>query len=112
MGTGKRDDHGKRHRVEHLPFHAGEGKDRDVDRRDDEKAEQAWLDHLCTGTCRQGKSFFPSQQTALKVLPLAKATQAVLYDDDCPIDDQAKIQCAQAHQIRRDAILDLSLIHI
>ena len=36
----------------------------------------------------------------------AEATQTVLHDDDGTVDDQAEIQCAKAHQVSRDPVLD------
>ena len=45
-GRGQRDDHGQRHRLEHLAFDAGEGEQRHIDQDDDRLAVDAGLDHL------------------------------------------------------------------
>ena len=49
MRRRQRDDHGERHRVEHLPFDAGQREDRQIHHRDDENAEQTRLHHLGRG---------------------------------------------------------------
>ncbi|KUJ04258.1 hypothetical protein AR275_11660 [Stenotrophomonas maltophilia] len=97
--TSQRDNDGQGHRVEHLSFHAGERKDRDVDGGNDEQAEQAGLDHLGTGAGGQSKALIPGQQTPQGVLTLAEAAQTVLNNDDRAVDDQTEVQRTQAHQI-------------
>ena len=37
------------------------------------------------------------------MLTFGDASQRIFNDDDGPIDDQAEIECAEAHQVRRNA---------
>ena len=99
----QRQHHGDGHRVEHLSFHTGQGKDRQVDGGDDAQTEQARSDHF--GRCAGGhfKTLFQRHLTPEFMLTFAKATQAVLDDDDRAVHDQAEVQRAQAHQVGRHA---------
>ena len=69
---GQRKDQGRRqsqhdregHWMEHLSFNAGEGKDRQVDDRDDDDAEDRGLDNFCRRLGRKIKAFVLRQQAA------------------------------------------------
>src|SRR3546814_9612086 len=44
-------------------------------------------------------------ESSFLVLPLGEAPERVFDDDDCAIDNQAEIECAETHQIARDTEL-------
>ena len=94
--------HGQRHRREHLAFDPGQGEDRQVDDRDDHRAEQARLDHFA-GSFDDGLQALPQRkQTSLPALPIGKQSEAVLDDDDGAVDDDAEVDRAEAHQVGAD----------
>ena len=64
MRRGQRDDHGERHRVEHLSLDAGQREDRQVDRGDDQHAEQAGLHHFGRCARRDLEALVPRQRAA------------------------------------------------
>ncbi len=102
---GQREDDGNRHRVEGLPFDALEREDRKIDRRDDDDAEDARADDL--GACggHEAEAFVAIEQAPETVLRFAETPQAILDDDHRPVDDQTKVQRAEAHEVCRRARL-------
>ncbi len=100
-GGQQRHHHGGGHRMEHFSFHAGKRKDRDVHHGDNRDTEQAGPDHL-GGGLEHALQPFAQRQGAL-VLRLRQSPDAVFDDDHRTVDDQAEIQCAEAHQVGGDA---------
>ena len=92
--------------MEHFSFDARERKDRQVDDRDDDHAEDRRLDHFTGRSGREAEAFVPGEQPPEFVLRLGKTPQAVLNDDDRTVDDQTEVQCAETHQVARDLVLD------
>ena len=91
--------------MEHLTLDTREREDRDVNERDDQHAEDRRLDHFERCGFRHAEAFVLGQQSAKPVLLHAEAPETILHDDDSAIDDQAEVQCAEAHQIARHLIL-------
>ena len=88
--------------MEHLALDTGERKDRDVDRRNDEYPEKRRANHLLGRTEYDFQALGDRHQIAAG---LTQASQAVLHDDHRAVDDQAKIERSQAHQVRTYAAL-------
>ena len=105
-GTGKRHQHGERHRREHLAFDAGQREHRQVDDGDDHHAEQARSDDFARAGQDGLESLGSREQPSAPVLLDRQQTQAVLDDDDRAVDDDAEIDGAQAHQVGADLVLD------
>ncbi len=91
--------------MEHLSLDARQGEDRQVNRRDDQYAEQAGLHHLRRRAGCDLEALVPRQDPPESMLRLAEATQAVLDDDHRPVNDQAEVERSQAHEVGRDPIL-------
>ena len=90
--------------MEHLPFNASERKDRDVNHGDDANAKQARANHFTGGGIDHMQSLLERQPSlASAVLRFGQTSNAVLDHNHGAIHDQPEIQCAQAHQIGRDA---------
>ena len=96
------------HRVKHLPFDAGEGEDRQIDDGDDDDAEDGRLDHFCRSFSSEVEPLFLRQHTPERMLGHAEPSEAIFYDDDCAIDDQAEVERAEAHQVSGYLVLDHS----
>ena len=101
---GQRGDHGDRHRVEHFPFHAGQGEDRQVHGRDDADAEQRGPDDFVGGLEHDFEPFALAQGPAAGG-GQSQSAQAVLHDDHRAVHDQPEVERAQAHQVGRGARL-------
>ena len=110
-GRGKRDDHRQRHRLEHLALDAGEGEERHVDEDDDRLSVNGRLDHLL-GRPHRLQALLGVEDAPELVLPLGQMPQAVLGDDDRPVDDQAEVERAKAHQVAADPRLTIPVIVI
>ena len=90
--------------MEHLALHPGQRKDRDVDHGDDADTKQAGPNHLAGRGIHDLQPFLECQAAILDaVLGLGQTANAVLDHDDRTIDDQAEVECTQAHQVGRDA---------
>ena len=98
---GKREDDGDRHRMEGFALDALEREDRQIDGGDDDDAEDARLDHLCAGRSDETEAFVAVEQAPEPVLSLAEPAEAVLDDDDGPVDDEAEVERPEAHEVCR-----------
>ena len=98
--------HRERHRVEHLAFHAGQRKYRQVHHHNDQLAKQQWTTRLLRSREHLMEALVTGQRSACCGLGVSQATHAVLYDHHGTIDDDAEIECAKAHQVRADLVAD------
>ena len=89
--------------MKHFPLDAGEREKRNIDDRDNHDAEK----HRRTNLFARGKhrvyAFFLGQRAPEFVLALRHLPHDVFHDDHRPINDEAEINCAQAHQVPGDA---------
>ena len=101
-GRSQREHHCDRHGREGLALDPGKGEQRREDEEDNRLTVDGRFDHFLRCETRFGQSLAQSEQAALAVLSGCKPGDAVLDNDDRTIDDQAKVERAQAHQIARD----------
>ncbi len=87
--------------MEGLAFNPFERKDRQIDHSDNDDAENTRPDDFSTGRGHETEAFIAIEQPPETFLLFAKSSQAVFDDDHGAIDDQSKIERAQAHQIGR-----------
>ena len=85
------ENHGEGHRVEHFPFHACQGEDRDIDQGDDQHAEERGTDHLGRSLGGLLEALLTGQQAAIFMLPQTEPPQAVLDNDHRPVDNQTEV---------------------
>ena len=102
-GAQERNHHGRGHGMKHLAFHARQGKDRNVDCRDDADAEQRRADDFAGGLADGFQPFLQRLRAAGS--RFAQPPQAVLDDDDRAVHDQPEVQCPQAHEVGADPAL-------
>ena len=92
--------------MEHLALDAGQRQNRHIDDHDDDLAEGRRGSNLLAGRVDDLEPFFDGQWPTELVLFLREDSEAVLHDDYRAIDDQAKINGPQAHEVAADAGLD------
>ncbi len=92
--------------MKHFAFHARQRKNRQIDNHDDHLSVNQRAPYLLRGCKHQLQPFFPAQCPPQPCLFLRKTADAVLDDDDDTIDDDAKIQRPQTHQVGTDMIDD------
>src|SRR3546814_4901969 len=78
--SGQREDDRDRHRVEGLSFDAFEREDRQIDRGDDDDAEDARLDHFGARRGHEAEAFVAIEQPSEPVLRTAKPSTTI-FDD-------------------------------
>ena len=88
--------------MEHLGLDTGQRKNGQVDHHDDQLTEHQRPARLARCFEDLFESFFTRQQAALAVLRLGQPSYAVLDDHYRAIDDDAEVQCPQAHQVGAD----------
>ncbi len=91
--------------MEHPPLDARQREDRQVDRHDDQLAEQQRAARLGGGQRHLGEALLACERPPGGGLGQAEAPDAVLDDDDGAVDDDAEVERAQAHQVGADARL-------
>ena len=99
-GSRQRDHDGRGHRLEHLPFDAFEGEDRDIDQRDDGDAEEHRTSDLAGGGGKFVDPLLLGQRTPQGTDAVVHPAQEVLHHHDRPIDDQAEVDRPEAHEVR------------
>ena len=104
-GAEQGDDHGQRHGVEHFPFDPGQRKNRQVHHHDDELTKQQRAARFSGRFKHFVQAFVAGQWRALGGLGVGQAAHAVLHNHHRTVDDDAKVQRAQAHEVGADAPL-------
>ena len=89
--------------MKHLPFDARQRQNRNIDRRDDDHAEEHGRADLLARCEHDVGAFFNGERAAKLMLLLAELANDVFHNDDCAINDEAEINRAQAHQVAGDA---------
>src|SRR3546814_2974077 len=69
------------------------------DRRDDDDTEDTRANDFGTRGSHQPEPLFPVKESAEPLLLLSQPSQAVFDNNHRSIDDEAEIECAQAHEV-------------
>jgi hypothetical protein len=101
----QRNHHGEGHRVEQLALDTGERKDRQVHDHDDQLAEQQRAPRLLRSREHFMKTLGARERPAVLGLRMREAPHAVLHDHHRPVDDDAEVQRAQAHEVGADLLV-------
>ena len=89
--------------MKHFPFDASQRENRDINHGDNHDAEKHWRADLFAGGDNRLHSFVAGEGAPKLVLSIAKPAHDVFHDDDRAINDESKINRAQAHQVAGDA---------
>ena len=91
--------HRDRHRLEHLPLDPSEREDRDIDEDDDRLAKQGGAPDVERGAEYHVGRLAVGHRTAAAASRRREVHDRVLHDDDRPVDDDAEVDRAEAHQV-------------
>jgi len=105
-GPEQSDDHGKRHRMEHFPFDAAQGEDRQVHDHDDQLAKNQRSPRLFGRRKHFSETFRAGQQAPVMLLRMGQTAQGVFDDHHRTVDDDAEVQRAETHQVGADLVAE------
>ena len=92
--------------MEHFSFHTGERKNGQVNHHDDELAEQQGSSRFLGGQKHFMKAFLARECSPRFGLCMGQAAHTVFNNDHGTVNDDAEIQCAQAHQVGTNPVID------
>ena len=85
--------------MEHLAFHAGQRKDRQIHDEDDSHAKDTRSDDFDGRFPDHAQTFTGIGNTAVHTLIGRQVPQAIFDNDDCAVDNQTEVQCTETHQV-------------
>ncbi len=92
--------------MKHLAFNTLQGKYGYINNEDDYDPEKTRTYHFLGGIPDDFKPLLQVRDNIFLTLIQGQTPQTILHNNNCPIDDQSKIQCPQTHEISRHPVLN------